>query len=113
WRSRTTQATVIVEPNATAYVTLDLGESKDKSVHGVVRDETGDAAANVAVTALIDEREASTVRTDKAGRFSITTRSGAQLLARGSGKIGHGIVGKANVPSEVVDIVLDTSARDQ
>jgi hypothetical protein len=110
WRSRTTEAIVVVEPNSTAYVALDLGAPHEKAVRGIVRDERGAPAANVAVTALIDEREASTVRTDPNGRFTITTRSGAQLLARSAGKVGSGLVGNANVPSEVVDIVLDSDA---
>jgi len=53
------------------------------------------------------------VRTDKNGRFTMTTRSGAQLLARSSGKLGKSSVGKANVASERVDIVLDTNAADE
>jgi hypothetical protein len=112
WRNRTTEATVVVEPNATAYVTFDLGEGKDKAVHGIVIGPNGAPAANVPVTALIDQREAATVRTDKDGRFTMTTRSGAQLLARGSGKIGRALVGKANVPSEEVDITLDSDLTD-
>jgi hypothetical protein len=108
WRDRTTEATAIVEPNATAYITLDLGAPKDKSVRGTVRDMHGAPAPNVPVTALIDEREAATVRTNKDGEFTLTTRSGAQLLARGFGRLGRGTVGQANVPSEQVDIILDT-----
>jgi hypothetical protein len=99
---------VVVEPKGTAYVTLDLGEPKEKAVQGTVVTETGAPAANVPVTALVDQKEAATVRTDKDGRFTLTTRSGAVLLARSSGKVGRGVVGKANVPSERVDIVLDT-----
>ena len=113
WRSRTTEATAVVEPKGTTYVTLDLGEPRQKAVNGTVVDENGAPAANVPVTALVDEREAATVRTDKNGRFTITTRSGAQLLARGSGKLGKGSVGKANVASERVDIVLDTNQIDE
>jgi len=107
WRNRTVEQQVVVEPNGTAHVTLELGTPRDKTVHGIVRDAHGAPAADVRVTALLQSQESATVRTDQDGRYSLTTRSGAQIIAGNGAKVGHGTVGRANVPSEVVDVVLD------
>lgn len=107
WRDKTTHESVIVEPSSTAHVSIRLGASRDKAVTGVVRDANGEPASGARVTAVVDEREATTVRTDTDGRYTLTTRSGAQIIAGDGGKSGRATVGTANVPSEQVDIVLD------
>lgn len=107
WRDKTTQTSLVVDSGATAHMSVDLGTSRDKLVLGVVRDTKGDPVSGARVTALVDEKEATTVRTDSDGRFKLTTRAGAQIIAGDSGKSGRGTVGTANVPSEQVDVVLD------
>jgi hypothetical protein len=107
WRNRTLEQQVVVEPNGTAHVTLDLGTPHDKTVQGIVRDAHGAPAADVRVTALLQSQESATVRTDREGHYTLKTRSGAQIIAGNGAKVGHGTVGRANVPSEVVDVVLD------
>lgn len=107
WRDKTTQTALVVEPDATAHMSVDLGAARDKNVHGIVRDEHGEPASGARVTALIDEKEATTVRADANGRYTLTTRAGAQIIAGDGGKNGRATVGTANVPSEEVDVVLD------
>lgn len=107
WRDKTTATSLVVEPDATAHISVDLGAARDKAVHGIVRDLHGEPASGARVTALIDEKEATTVRTDANGRYTLTTRAGAQIIAGDGGKSGRATVGAANVPSEQVDVVLD------
>ena len=108
WRDKTTFASLVVEPDATAHLSVDLGAARDKNVHGIVRDEHGEPASGARVTALLDEKEATTVRTDASGRYTLTTRAGAQIIAGDGGKTGRATVGTANVPSEEVDVTLDS-----
>ncbi|HSD90298.1 MAG TPA: carboxypeptidase-like regulatory domain-containing protein [Kofleriaceae bacterium] len=108
WRNRTVEEQLIVEPEGTAHVTLELGTPHDKTVQGIVRDSHGAPAADVRVTALLQSQESATARTDREGRYTLKTRSGAQIIAGNGAKVGHGTVGRANVPSEVVDVVLDS-----
>jgi hypothetical protein len=74
----------------------------------IVRDEHGEPASGARVTALLDEKEATTVRTDANGRYTLTTRAGAQIIAGDGGKTGRATVGTANVPTEEVDVTLDS-----
>jgi hypothetical protein len=56
---------------------------------------------------VLHDREAATARTDDSGRFTLRTYAGAQLVAGRGGRAGRARVGRANVASEQVDIVLD------
>lgn len=107
WRDRTIARSVVVEPERTAYVELDLGGGREKSIHGTVRDTEGNPVANARVTALVDNQEAQSVRTDGDGHFTMQTQSGAQLVAGNGKRVGRATVGRANVPSEQVDVTLD------
>ena len=110
WRDQVREAQLVVEPERTAYVELDLGAPRDKTVRGTVRDRNGKPIANARVTAVVDQHEVETVRCDSAGRFSLKTRSGAQLVAGDGAHVGRATVGRANVPSEQLDITLDDAA---
>lgn len=106
WRDKTSEQTIVVDPDRTAYVSLDLGAGRDKTVSGTVRGADDKPVANARVTAVIDRREISTVRTDDSGRFTLTTKSGAQLVAASGYHVGRGTVGHADVANEIVDLVL-------
>jgi hypothetical protein len=107
WRDRVLEANSVVEPDRTAYVDIDVGTPREKTVTGTVRDAAGSPVSGARVTAVLHEREAETVRTDSAGRYTLHTHSGAQLVAGHGEKVGRGTVGRANVASEQIDIVLD------
>jgi hypothetical protein len=107
WRDRLVETSVVVEPDRTAYVEVDVGTPRDKVVTGVVRDDQGNAVADARVTAVIRDREAATARTDGNGRFTLHTHAGAQLVAGKGERVGRATVGRANVDAELVDIVLD------
>ena len=59
------------------------------------------------VTAVLDKQEVSTARTDSDGRYTITARSGSQLVAASGYHVGRATVGHADVASELVDLVLN------
>jgi hypothetical protein len=107
WRDKLVETSVVVEPERTAYVEVDVGEPRAKTVSGIVRDVAGNAVEGARVTAVVKDREAETVRTDAAGRFTVKTSSGAQLVAGKGEHVGRATVGRANVATEQVDLVLD------
>jgi hypothetical protein len=107
WRDKLVETSVVVEPDRAAYVEVDVGAPRGKTVHGVVRDVAGNAVEGARVTAVVQDREAATVRTDAAGRYTLQTSSGAQLVAGKGEHVGRASVGRANVASEQVDLVLD------
>jgi hypothetical protein len=107
WRDRVIQASAVVEPERAAYVDVDVGEPRAKTVTGIVRDVGGDPVSGARVTAVLREREAETARTDANGRFTLHTHSGAQLVAGHGDRTGHADVGRAAVASEQIDVVLD------
>lgn len=109
WRDKLLTQAIVVEPDATAYVELALGAPRDKQVHGIVRDDSGKPVANARVTAVVDNREATTVRSDGDGRFTLTAQAGAELVAGTGRRSGRALVGRANVPSEQVDITLSST----
>lgn len=111
WRDKLITNAVVVEPDATAYLELALGSPREKKIHGTVRDDTGKPIANARVTALVDNREAATMRTDSDGHYEMTTLGGAQVVAGNGKRSGHASVGKANVPTEQVDVILDRAAE--
>lgn len=106
WRDRVITRNASIEAHRTTYVELELGEAQEKTVHGTVRDRDGKPVADARVTAIIDTREAKTVRTREDGTFTLTTKAGAQLVAGTGRHVGRATVGRANVPSERVDLVL-------
>jgi hypothetical protein len=107
WRDTAVEATAVVEPNRTAYVDVDVGAPREKTVTGIVRDTAGHAVEGARVTAVLHDREAATARTDASGHYTLQTHAGAQLVAGKGEHTGHGAVGHANVASELVDLVLD------
>jgi len=107
WRDQALESSVVVEPDRTAYLEVELGAPREKTVTGVVRDTGGQAIEGARVTAVLQEREAETVRTDASGRYTIKTHSGAQLVAGKGEHSGRGLVGRANVANEKIDLVLD------
>ncbi|HEX5062659.1 MAG TPA: carboxypeptidase regulatory-like domain-containing protein [Kofleriaceae bacterium] len=107
WRDTLVESTAVVEPNRTAYIDVDIGTPREKTVTGTVRDAAGSAVEGARVTAVLHDREAATARTDSSGHYTLQTHSGAQLVAGKGEHTGHGAVGQANVASEQVDLVLD------
>jgi hypothetical protein len=106
WRDRLISQTVVIEPDRTSFVDLELGTPREKTVHGTVRDGEGNPAPKARVTALVDNKEAVTIRADESGAFTLQTHSGARLVAGNGNQVGGASVGRANVASERVDIVL-------
>ncbi len=107
WRDKTFQQTVTVDPGRTAYVSLELGTGREKTVTGTVRDRDDKPVSGARVTAVLDKQEVSTARTDSDGRYTITARSGSQLVAASGYHVGRATVGHADVASELVDLVLN------
>lgn len=113
WRDRLIETATVVEPDRTSYIEVDIGEPRAKTVTGVVRDASGRAVDGARVTAVIRDREAATTRTDASGRFTLATHAGAELVAGKGDHVGRASVGRANVASEQVDVVLDGAEIDQ
>jgi len=111
WRDTWLAQSAVVEPGRTAYIEIPLGEPRVKQVHGLVRDADGKPVANARVTAVVDNSEAVTVRSDDSGRFTLKTHAGAQLVAGNGIRVGRGTVGRANITEERVDLVLDGDAQ--
>jgi hypothetical protein len=107
WRDKEITGSVVVEPERTAYLELELGGPRDKVVRGTVRDARGAPAGSVRITALVDNREVATGRTEKDGTYQLHVPSGAELVAGNGRRVARGLVGRANVPTERVDLVLD------
>ncbi len=107
WRDRLVETSVVVEPERTSFIEVEAGTPREKTVTGVVRDEAGNPVSGARVTAVLHEREAATARTDANGRYTLQTHSGAQLIAGKGDHVGRSSVGRANVASEQVDLVLD------
>ena len=106
WRDREVTGSVVVEPDRTTYVELALGGARDKIVRGTVRDDSGAAVGSVRITALVENREVATGRTSSDGTYELRVPSGAELVAGNGRRVGRGNVGRANVASERVDLVL-------
>ena len=112
WRDTLLTQAVVVEPDRTAYMELALGVPREKVVSGTVRDDAGKPVANARITALVDNREATTVRSDAKGHFELKTLAGAQLVAGNGIRVGRASVGRANIATERVDISLDTKTEE-
>jgi hypothetical protein len=107
WRDHEITGSVVVEAERTSYVELELGGAREKIVRGTVRDSGGVAVGSVRITALVENKEVATGRSEKDGTFELHVPSGAELVAGNGRRVGRGTVGRANVASERVDIVLD------
>lgn len=107
WRDKLIESTVVVDPDRTSYLDLEIGAPREKTVTGTVRDTAGNPVNGARVTAIVRDREAATVRTDGNGRYTLQTHAGAQLVAGKAEHSGRGTVGRANVETEIVDLVLD------
>lgn len=107
WRDKLVETVAVVEPDRTAYVEIDVGEPRAKTITGVVRDASGNAVEGARVTAVLHDRESATARTDASGHYTLTTHAGAQLVAGKGERVGRRTVGRANVASEQVDLILD------
>ena len=107
WRDQIKQAQIVVDPDRAAYLDLELGAPRDKTVTGTVRDQKGRAVPSARVTVVVQDKELTTVRCDEAGHFTVKTVSGAQLVAGDGNRAAHATVGRANVPAEQVELVLE------
>jgi hypothetical protein len=105
WKNETMTMRTIV-PNAGAgRVQLDLGAPREKRVTGTVRDRDGHRVAGAHVVALY-KKQTATATTDADGKFEIATFAGATITADHDGARGEADVGRANVASERVELVL-------
>ncbi|MGE5181527.1 MAG: carboxypeptidase regulatory-like domain-containing protein [Acidobacteriota bacterium] len=106
WHEQRVQARVVVSPSQLAHVELELGPPHEKLVHGTIRDRDAHPVANASVTAIYEGRRTASV-TDAAGHYSVKSFAGAQLTASDGSRRGDAQVGRANVPDEQVDVVID------
>jgi hypothetical protein len=107
WRGVIEHKSVVVDVDRPAHLELDLGSPRSKTVHGQVRDGDGKPLADARVTATATAAHATaTVRTDDKGRFTIGTFAGAQLVAGDGEHLASADIGHANVPDELVDLVV-------
>lgn len=111
WRGRVVTQQVVVEADRTAFVELDVGKPREKLVRGTVRDAEGKAVGGVRITALVDNQEATSIRAEADGTYVLKTQSGAELVAGNGRHVGRASVGRANVATERVDIMLDGAAE--
>jgi hypothetical protein len=111
WRDHAIAQHVAIPAGGVAQLELNLGEPREKTVHGTVRDTAGKPIAGAVVTALrTDDQaglDAATTRTNDAGAFTIKAFSGASLTATARGRVGGAMVGGANVDAEQVDLVIE------
>ncbi len=105
WRDQKVATRVAVPPAKTAHVELALGGLRDKTVRGVVRDRDGNPVANARVSAIFEGRDAAAT-TDDAGRYTLHSFAGAQLVASDGRRTGNAVVGRANIAEEQVDVVI-------
>jgi hypothetical protein len=80
WRGRTTRGSVEVTADATASVELDVGPPHAKVARGTVTDDAGRPVEGVTVKALFEHEEPAVTTTDTAGRYTLNTFAGAELL---------------------------------
>ena len=107
WRGVTEHEHVVVDVDRPAHLELDLGTPRGKTVHGVVRDGNGKPVPDARVTSTSAASHATaSARTDGAGRFTIGTFSGAQLIVGDGEHVATADIGHANVPEELVDLVV-------
>ncbi|HUJ62038.1 MAG TPA: carboxypeptidase regulatory-like domain-containing protein [Kofleriaceae bacterium] len=105
WRDRVVHARVPVAPGQVAHVELDLGPPRAKTVHGIVRDRDARPIANARVTSVFEGNHASAT-TDADGRYTLGSYAGAQLVAGDGDHVGSGVVGRANISDEEVDLTV-------
>jgi hypothetical protein len=107
WRGVIERKKVVVDVDRPAQLALDLGTPRVKTVHGVVRDGSGQPVGAAHVTATSSAAHASaSALTDGSGRFAITTYAGAQLTAGDGEHVASADIGHANVTDEQVELVV-------
>lgn len=123
WHGRALPHQVAVPAGGAARLELALGEPRDKTVRGVVRDAAGAPVAGATVSVLRPDDNASadasarsdarggytigaSARSDARGDYTIRAFSGAVLRASAGGKFGRGRVGAAAIDAEQVDLVI-------
>jgi hypothetical protein len=97
---------VVVDPDRTVPLELELGEPREKTVVGTVRDGEGRPIEHARVTAVLDRYPAASARSDAGGRFTLRTYAGAQLVASSGALAAETMVGRANVATERIELVL-------
>lgn len=107
WRGTIEHKNVVVDVDRPAHLELDLGAPRSKTVHGVVRDDSGKPVKDVRITATSPAAHATaSALTDATGRYTIGTFSGAQVVAADGEHVASADIGHANVPDELVDLVM-------
>ncbi|MBS1120529.1 MAG: signal protein [Deltaproteobacteria bacterium] len=109
WHGHPVASRVTVPADGTAHLELAIGPPHAKQIHGIVRDDAGHPIAGASIFAAYEELEEApevTATTDGAGRYSITTVSGATLFASLGTQHGVGAVSMTNADTEQVDLVL-------
>ena len=111
WRDKLIETSAVVSPDHTAFIEVELGEPRAKTVTGTVRDIAGNTVEGARVTAVLHDRETATARSDASGHYTLQTHSGAQLVTGKADHVGRGNVGRANVTSEQIDLTLDDAGN--
>jgi len=107
WRGVSEHKSLVVDLDKPTPLELDVGTPKTKVVQGTVRDGAGRPIAGVAVTSSSPAaQQSATARTDDAGRYALNTVSGAELVASNGDATATANIGHANVPQELVDLVV-------
>jgi hypothetical protein len=109
WRGHPLTASASIPADGTAQASLDLGPPHEKTIHGIVRDNTDRGIPNAVVSATFGDAPPVTTQTDGTGRYSLKTYSGAAIVASTDQGVGFASVGLANVPDEQVDISVGKS----
>jgi hypothetical protein len=114
WRGRPVEQHAAIPAGGTAQIELPIGEPRDKTVHGIVRDAAGQPVAGAAVVATRpdDVTHTTAAMTDAAGAYTLRAASGATLRASAHGQVSEAQVGGANIDAEQVDLVLGEHADD-
>lgn len=112
WHGRPVSQHAAIPPGGTARIELPIGEPRDKTIHGVVRDASGQPVVGAAVVAARpdDDTHTTAAMTDAAGNYTLRATSGATLRASAHGQVGEARVGGASIDAEQVDLVLGESA---
>ncbi len=81
WQGEESEVEVTVPPNGVATTTIEVGPLPEKTIHGVVRDETGAPVAAVSVSGFARGHRSDVAETDAAGKYTLKTVAGADVIA--------------------------------
>ena len=113
WQGEDQELEVTVPASGVVHADIDVGPAREKTVHGIVRDEAGHPVAGATVVAFSRARHSTEVETDAAGAYKLSTVAGADVMAGGGdARQGFAKVGRGSADDEQIDLVLRAPTND-